>query len=78
MAKPHPFGVYFSSLIIFILVHLPSVASKSTCWEIIYSFVKIYASGLICGGKLTPEAIALKDPANLFTISNFYSIDLKN
>jgi hypothetical protein len=59
-------------------VHLPRVASKSSCFGIISSFVKINASGLICGGKFTPEAIALKDPANLFTISNFYSIYLKN
>lgn len=37
----------------------------------------IKASGLICGGKFTPEAIDLNAPANLLTVSNFSSIYLK-
>lgn len=35
------------------------------------------ASGFICGGRLTPEAMDLSDAANLFTISNFYYMFLK-
>lgn len=60
-----------------IFVHLPNVANRSSCCEIIYSFVMIKASGLICGGKFTPEAIDLNAPANLLTVSNFSSIYLK-
>lgn len=37
----------------------------------------IKASGRIWGGKLTLEAIDLKIPANLFTVSNLPSTSLK-
>lgn len=36
IATPHPFGISFSSFTILIFVHLPKVASKSTCFDIIY------------------------------------------
>lgn len=56
---------------ILIFEHFPKVANRSVSFLIISSSVMIKAYGLICGGKFTEALIERRDPANLFTNSNF-------
>ncbi len=77
MATPHPFGISSSCFTTLTLLTLPKVASKSVCSAIILSSVITKASGLICGGMLTLDAIDLKHAADLLTTSNKFSISKK-
>lgn len=74
VATPQPFGIYSSLLTTLTLLTLPKVANKSVCSIRIFSSVRTNASGLICGGMLTLDAIDLKLAADLLTTSNRFSI----
>ncbi len=67
VAIPQPFGIWSSFWTTLTLLHLPNVANKSVCYATILSYVITKASGLICGGMLTLEAIDLKHAADLLT-----------